>query len=57
MGKEWVVPVSHTLAVYKDLCMITICSHQYCFLVYFFFCQASFPIYGFEKLLKVSPPP
>lgn len=39
-----------TFAVYKNLCVVTVRSHQYSFVVYLFFGQARLAIYDFEKL-------
>lgn len=43
-------PGWHTFAVYEDFCVVTVRSHQYCFLVYLLLGQAGLAIDDFKKL-------
>lgn len=40
----------HTFTVYENLCMVTVRSHQYCFVVYLFLGQARLAIDDFQEL-------
>lgn len=44
----------HTFTVYENLCVVTVRSHQYCFVVYLLVRQAGLAINDFEQLQRVS---
>ena len=45
----------HTFAIYNKFRVVTVSSHEYCFVVYLFFGPFRFSINDFEQLHQVSP--